>query len=93
MKTALINLLKNYGLALAICILSMFGFIKLANTKIGDYFESYIAHSLQQKFRNYKKKSLEFSDKITVIVGDNAVGKTNILEALLPIYVKYLQFP
>ncbi|HET7099429.1 MAG TPA: DNA replication and repair protein RecF [Patescibacteria group bacterium] len=35
-----------------------------------------------QNFRNFKKKSLEFSDGITVIVGDNAVGKTNILESL-----------
>lgn len=33
-------------------------------------------------FRNFKRKVLEFSDKITVIVGDNAVGKTNILEAI-----------
>jgi DNA replication and repair protein RecF len=33
-------------------------------------------------FRNFKKKSLEFSDKITVIVGPNASGKTNILESL-----------
>lgn len=33
-------------------------------------------------FRNFKSKSLEFSDKITTIVGSNGVGKTNILEAL-----------
>lgn len=33
-------------------------------------------------FRNFKSKSLEFSDKTTVIVGPNASGKTNILEAL-----------
>ena len=33
-------------------------------------------------FRNFKSKSLEFSDKITTIVGPNASGKTNILEAL-----------
>lgn len=33
-------------------------------------------------FRNFKRKSFEFSDKITVIVGPNASGKTNILEAL-----------
>ena len=35
-----------------------------------------------KNFRNFKKKSLEFSKGITVIVGDNAVGKTNILEAI-----------
>lgn len=33
-------------------------------------------------FRNFKTKSLELSNKITVIVGENGVGKTNILESL-----------
>ncbi len=33
-------------------------------------------------FRNFKTKSLELSDKITVIVGANGIGKTNILESL-----------
>ena len=33
-------------------------------------------------FRNYSKKSLEFSPEITLIVGSNAAGKTNILEAV-----------
>jgi DNA replication and repair protein RecF len=33
-------------------------------------------------FRNFENKSLEFSPDITVIVGHNAIGKTNILEAL-----------
>ena len=33
-------------------------------------------------FRNFKSKNFEFSDKITTIVGPNASGKTNILEAL-----------
>lgn len=33
-------------------------------------------------FRNFKKKSFDFSDKITVIIGPNASGKTNILESL-----------
>jgi DNA replication and repair protein RecF len=33
-------------------------------------------------FRNFKAKSLDFSDEITTIVGHNASGKTNILEAL-----------
>ena len=33
-------------------------------------------------FRNFKSKLFEFSDKITVIVGPNASGKTNILESL-----------
>lgn len=33
-------------------------------------------------FRNFKNKSLEFSENITVIIGPNGVGKTNILESL-----------
>ncbi len=33
-------------------------------------------------FRNFKSKTLKFSDKITTIVGPNAAGKTNILESL-----------
>ncbi|KKQ55024.1 MAG: replication and repair protein RecF protein [Candidatus Woesebacteria bacterium GW2011_GWC1_38_13] len=33
-------------------------------------------------FRNFIKKDIELSDGATVIVGDNAVGKTNILEAI-----------
>jgi DNA replication and repair protein RecF len=33
-------------------------------------------------FRNQKHKLLEFSPNITVILGPNAIGKTNILEAM-----------
>lgn len=33
-------------------------------------------------FRNFKKRIFDFSEKITVIVGPNASGKTNILESL-----------
>jgi len=33
-------------------------------------------------FRNFTKKELSFSEKVTVIVGDNAVGKTNVLESV-----------
>jgi len=33
-------------------------------------------------FRNFRTKLLEFSPKITVIVGPNASGKTNILESI-----------
>jgi len=42
-----------------------------------------VLKSLQlQDFRSYKRKKLEFSSKTTLLVGDNAVGKTNILEAV-----------
>lgn len=33
-------------------------------------------------FRNYSRKVLVFADKTTLVVGDNGVGKTNILEAI-----------
>lgn len=33
-------------------------------------------------FRNFKKKELSFSPEITLIIGPNASGKTNILESL-----------
>ncbi|MDO8503949.1 MAG: DNA replication and repair protein RecF [bacterium] len=35
-----------------------------------------------QNFRSFQKKSFEFDEKTTVIVGPNASGKTNILEAI-----------
>ncbi len=35
-----------------------------------------------QNFRSYSKRSFEFSEKATLIVGPNASGKTNILEAV-----------
>jgi len=41
-----------------------------------------IKRILLNDFRNFKKKGFMFSDGITVIVGPNASGKTNILEAL-----------
>ena len=33
-------------------------------------------------YRNYSSKTLEFKPGINVIIGDNAVGKTNIVEAI-----------
>lgn len=35
-----------------------------------------------QNFRNFKKKNFKFSQKTAVMVGPNASGKTNILEAI-----------
>jgi len=35
-----------------------------------------------QNFRNYSKKEFDFSDKTTLVVGPNASGKTNLLEAI-----------
>lgn len=33
-------------------------------------------------FRNFKRKVFEFSDDVTVVIGANGIGKTNILESL-----------
>lgn len=33
-------------------------------------------------FRNYQKLNIDFSSKINIIVGDNAQGKTNLLESI-----------
>ena len=33
-------------------------------------------------FRNYKKENINFDNKINIIIGDNAQGKTNILESI-----------
>ncbi len=35
-----------------------------------------------QNFRNYSKRNFEFSENATLIVGPNAIGKTNVLEAV-----------
>lgn len=37
-------------------------------------------------FRRFRSLSLNFDEKITVIIGDNGVGKTSILEALAKIF-------
>ncbi len=34
-------------------------------------------------FRSYKKKTFTLSGGATLIVGENAVGKTNILESIM----------
>lgn len=35
-----------------------------------------------KKFRNYDKLDIKFNDKLNIIIGNNAQGKTNILEAI-----------
>ena len=42
-----------------------------------------IADIRLQNFRSYKDESFEFSPGVNIIVGPNASGKTNLLEALL----------
>ncbi len=42
----------------------------------------YIENIKLINYRNYKELDLSFSDKVNLIIGDNAQGKTNILEAI-----------
>ena len=35
-----------------------------------------------QNYRNYEKINLKFNKNINIIIGDNAKGKTNILESI-----------
>ena len=42
-----------------------------------------IIRSLElQNFRNYENAHIEFSEGVNIFYGDNAQGKTNILEAV-----------
>ncbi|EUJ30615.1 recombination protein F [Listeria cornellensis FSL F6-0969] len=36
-----------------------------------------------RQFRNYKEQELTFDNKVNVFLGENAQGKTNLLEAIL----------
>ena len=41
-----------------------------------------IKHLSLLQFRNYKRLELDFHPTMNILIGDNAVGKTNILEAI-----------
>ena len=42
----------------------------------------YIENLALQNYRNYARAEITFSDGINILYGDNAQGKTNILEAI-----------
>lgn len=42
----------------------------------------YIKHLNLSYFRNYTKQTIEFSPKINIMLGENAQGKTNLIEAI-----------
>lgn len=42
----------------------------------------YIEQLELENFRNYKTLSLSFENKVNVFVGENAQGKTNVMEAI-----------
>jgi len=42
-----------------------------------------ISRLVLHDFRNYASATIVFADSISVLVGDNAQGKTNLLEAVV----------
>ena len=42
----------------------------------------YIKELTLENFRNYEKQKIEFNKNINIIYGDNAQGKTNIIESI-----------
>ena len=42
----------------------------------------YIKEIILENFRNYKYEKIELNENTNIIFGDNAQGKTNILEAI-----------
>ena len=42
----------------------------------------YIKRVVLENFRNYEKEKIEFDKNVNIIYGDNAQGKTNILESI-----------
>ena len=42
----------------------------------------YIQKLKLENFRNYKNQEIEFDKNVNIIYGDNAQGKTNILESI-----------
>ena len=42
----------------------------------------YIKKIKLENFRNYEKEEIEFDKNVNIIYGDNAQGKTNILESI-----------
>ena len=42
----------------------------------------YIKEVTLENFRNYEKQKVEFNENINIIYGNNAQGKTNIIESI-----------
>lgn len=42
----------------------------------------YVERITLKNFRNYKEADLRFHKRVNIIIGDNAQGKTNLVEAL-----------
>jgi DNA replication and repair protein RecF len=56
---------------------------KLADTRVAIHFISvHLAHLRLRDFRNYTRLDADFAPGFHLLLGDNAQGKTNILEAI-----------
>ncbi len=42
----------------------------------------YIKELSLENFRNYEKQKIEFNENVNIIYGNNAQGKTNIIESI-----------
>ena len=42
----------------------------------------YIQNLTLSSYRNYERLDLQFENKVNVIIGENAQGKTNLMEAI-----------
>lgn len=42
----------------------------------------YIEHLQLKNYRNYKELEIPFDNKVNVILGENAQGKTNVMESI-----------
>lgn len=50
--------------------------------RLSGYNQGMLRQIVLENFRNYSHKKLAFSEKITLVIGNNAAGKTNLLEAI-----------
>lgn len=48
----------------------------------GFTMQTHLRHLTLLNFKNYEEASLEFCSKINCLVGDNGIGKTNVLDAI-----------
>ena len=55
---------------------------KLRNTFPQVGHRMWITSLEMQNFRNYESQKIDFSETVNVFYGDNAQGKTNIIEAI-----------
>lgn len=62
----------------------MGGILKIRSPQINSSYNTFnmLQKILLSNFRSFEQKLIEFSPEITIIVGPNAAGKTNIMESI-----------